>query len=352
MENNQPYVRVVGNAPEEQKEQARERVRKALSDSKSVFPEKIKKQLAELEYPKSEEELQVIDFVNNTIKSELEDCGVKKQDIPDIPAENYHIIPPELYVKLNDQGSNAAAFIDKQMMIFRADVVRANPFFFGSLAFHERGHIASSLKFEVNRSSMPDEFYASRYREGWSMRASQKSKKEGNSHSHFDGVHEALMTMLQKKMTPRLFELPMFSREKKFRESDEGKRAMKEISERYKVPEDEIIWFNPENTREGDFYSFQKQRQTLGYVFSEIHEQFPGKSVEEIYKDFLNAHSTGRFMSIAHLVEDTFGKRSFRLLGSMGTDPNSAVMTLEILKIARLDFLKEQDSGTETDLTK
>jgi hypothetical protein len=46
----------------------------------------------------------------------------------------------------------------------------------------------------------------------------------------------------------------------------------------------------------------------------------------------LNAHFTGRLLEIGRLVEKTFGKESFRILGNMDTDGKSAVLCFETLK--------------------
>ena len=59
-------------------------------------------------------------------------------------------------------------------------------------------------------------------------------------------------------------------------------------------------------------------------------------NADEVFQEFSNAQFNGRLMTIARLVEGTFGKGSFRILGNMDTDSNSATLCLETLKKLRL----------------
>ena len=57
-------------------------------------------------------------------------------------------------------------------------------------------------------------------------------------------------------------------------------------------------------------------------VTEEIINNYPEKYVskEAIRKEFLKAHFNGNFLKIAQLIENTFGKGSFRTLGMMNTN--------------------------------
>jgi hypothetical protein len=336
-------VRVIGNAPEEEKNRAIEKMQKALSDSLSLFSEKKREKITTLEYQKTEQEMEVLDITNEILKEIMEKSGAKSYDIS---PENFHIVPPELYKEIDKKPSHAGSMMAKQSVFFNATSVKDNPFFFGTLCVHEGTHLRGHLTLEMSElSNDPDNFNISRFREGWSVNASLKKIKEDKGHHHFEGVHEGIASLVQKNSIPLLLELPMFTEEKKWRESDEGKSIWTERAKEYGVPEEEIIWINPKNANDCRGLGYQEQRETLEYVFSELQKEFPEKyeTDEDVYKEFLKAHFTGRLLPIARDVEKTFGEEGFRILGNMETDKNSGILTLETLKKRRMRMLKKSE---------
>jgi len=57
----------------------------------------------------------------------------------------------------------------------------------------------------------------------------------------------------------------------------------------------------------------------------------------------LKAHFTGNLLTIKKLVEKTFGKRSFLVLGNMTNDHESGVLHLETLKVFRRDQIRQKN---------
>ena len=101
---NMPEFRMIGSASEENKNKVKEDLNKALFEQfESMSPED-RDRLAELEYPKSEKELKLIDFTNIETSKLMEEAGIEPYDIP---PENYHIIPPELFNKISRPIANA-----------------------------------------------------------------------------------------------------------------------------------------------------------------------------------------------------------------------------------------------------
>ncbi|MFA6565383.1 MAG: hypothetical protein WCT48_01440 [Candidatus Paceibacterota bacterium] len=340
---NEKEVRVIGNASDEQKEQARKRVEKTLSDPESAFSEAAKEKLARLEYPKSKEEIEIIRFINERLKSLMKECGAEPYDIS---AENFHILPPDLYHEMNNNEDNhASAVIYQQKVLIDADSVRGNLLFFASLAAHESAHLRGHLALEVNESPQSGHFDETRYRRGWTVGSSRKKKEEGEGHSHFMGVHEAIATMVQKNMIGEILELPLFADEKELRESETWGKVKALVSEIKKIPEDDIIWVNPKNLEEGESYGYPAQRKTLEYVFFEVQKQFPEqyKTADDVYQEFLKAQFTGQMLSVARMIEKTFGEGSFRTLGNMDKGENSGIITLEALKKARMRTLRDAE---------
>lgn len=110
----------------------------------------------------------------------------------DIPAENFHIVPPELYKRISDDdGMNAITFIMRQAIFFNARHFRDNPVNFGAVVFHELLHLKSFLAVEVNEEG--DEINATTYRSGVSVRALQRYGYHGKYHHHFWGLNEAIV---------------------------------------------------------------------------------------------------------------------------------------------------------------
>jgi len=57
----------------------------------------------------------------------------------------------------------------------------------------------------------------------------------------------------------------------------------------------------------------------------------------------LKSNFSGKLLSIASLVEKTFGEGYFRILGTMTNKPDSAIQMLEVLRKARLRKTKNKD---------
>ncbi|MFZ2072547.1 MAG: hypothetical protein WAV10_02630, partial [Minisyncoccia bacterium] len=121
-------------------------------------------------------------------------------------------------------------------------------------------------------------------------------------------------------------------------ESDEAKELKKKLSDKKKIPEDDIVWIGNKGENDWEIITYMRQREVLNFVCAEIQKQFPDQyqSADEVYKVFLNAHFTGKLLELARLVDGTFGEGSFRLLGNMTVDKESGVLTYEALKKARI----------------
>lgn len=334
-----PDFRTIGSASLEHKEKIRdELVEKLFSHFESLSPED-QKILEKQEYPKTEVELALIGFANRETSRLMQDADVEPHDIPE---ENYHIIPTELYEKIAGEGSSATAKSTEQGIIFDAAEVRGNAVYFGAVALHETLHLKARLVMEV--SGNEDKISATPYREGVSIRALQKQGYHGEYHTHFDGLHEAIVAETEKRFLGKLLDEPQLSKEKEWLETKEAKDLKKKISEIKGVPEEDIVWVGEGGDNDWERVGYSSQRMVLSYLCDEIHKEFSGeyKSPDEVYKVFLNAHFTGRLLSIARLIEKTFGEGSFRLLGNMETDKVSGLKHLDSLKKERMRFLRDK----------
>mgnify|MGYP000868879778 CR=1 FL=1 len=327
-----PKIRIIGGASIEKKEQTRKEIEQALfSHFESLSPQE-RELLKKFEYPKSEKELALIDFANEETSRLMQEAGIEPYDVP---VENYHIIPPELYKKVVGDSGTAATFNTKQGIIFNAQNFRDNPVNFGATALHETLHLKAHFSMEVQEEG--DEVSKTPYREGVTVRALQSYGYHEKYHHHFAGLHEAIVAETEKRLLGKLLDRPELAKEKEWLASDEAKEMRKKLAEKKEIPEDDIIWVGKKGENDWETVSYLQQRNVLNYVCEEIQKQFPDEyqSADDVYKVFLNAHFTGRLLPLARLVEKTFGEGSFRLLGNMDTDKQSGVLHLEALKKAR-----------------
>lgn len=330
-----PEFRIVGDTSAKEKEKVKKEIKQALFNHFESLSSQEREQFEKFEYPKSEKELALINFVNKESDELMREAGIEPYDIP---AENYHIIPPELYKKVAS-GGTAKTFNIKQEIIFDAQYFRDNPVYFGTTSFHEMLHLKAH--FSVEKEKGGNKVNKTSYRQGVVAEASQRNRNIGSSHAHFKGLDEAIVSAQEKKLLPKLLDLPLLKEEKKWLMSDEAKGLREKLAVKEKIPEDDFIWIGKKRDNDYDdyeFVSYQRPRQVLDYVCAEIQKQFPDlyENTDDVSKEFLKTNFTGQLLIIARLVEETFGEGSFRLLGNMDTDRQSAILTLETLKKARI----------------
>ncbi|MCC6520834.1 hypothetical protein IT403_02545 [Candidatus Nomurabacteria bacterium] len=323
-----PVIRTIGNASSEKKEMSKKEIINALFNHFESLSPQEEEELRKHEYPKSEKEISVINFANQETSRLMKEAGIEPYDIP---TENFHIIPSDLYKKAGGDNSIARAFTNKQGILFDAQEFRDNPLHFGSTAIHESLHLKAHLSLEVQEKG--EKIRKTPYREGVTIKALQGH----DFHRHFAGLHETIVAETQKRLLPKLLDCPALITQKEWLLSDEAKKIKNELIEKRKIPESDIIWVGKKGDDDWESIQYTQQRKVLNYVCDEIKKQFPNeyKNIDDVYKVFLNAHFTGRLLDIAKIVEKTFGEGSFRILGNMETDRESGVLHLESLKKAR-----------------
>lgn len=335
---NGPDVRVVGNVSEEIKAEARQRIKNLFGeDHFENLPEEAQEEFKKFEYPKTKEELLLIDLANKETNEIMRKCGVVPRGVSE---ENLHIVPDNLYSralgKSESNTSTASTVQSLQMVVYKAGSVRGDDFYFGDTTFHEMLHLKSYFAVQVKE----EEGLVERkdFRGGLSAHSSFKKDEQGEKHEHLRGLDEAVIVREEKKFAKgALYDLPMFKEEKDWFNSLEADGKKNSLSRKYGIPKESILWVSRED--EGGFIhaAYCGQAKTYEYVLSEIQKQFSQryKDSDEVSLEFLKGFFTGKLLGVAKLVEKTFGKGSFRVLGSMGADDNSAINILEILKSLR-----------------
>jgi hypothetical protein len=329
-----PGMRVVGGASEEYKQQERKRIESLLYENHlDSLNETDRDELEEHEIEKSPSHLAAINFANEYSNQLREDAGVESYDIPD---RNFHLMPRKLYEKAFGTNSGGVALQKHQAVALNADRFKDNPISFALTTVHETLHLKGHQVSEVE--DVEDGTRTSLRRMGFSALSSQKNNNEGKDHEHFLGLHEAVVSELEKRSIPEILKLESLKEEVARLSRADNLDTIKDISQNKKIPVDEIIWISKDKS-EFRTLPYRAQRQVLDYVCNEIFSQFPAdfEFVDNVYNLFFQSQFSGKLLSIAYYVEQTFGTNGFRTLGNMGRDPGSAVLCLETLKKMRAD---------------
>ena len=339
-------IKIVGKASEEIKKKEHEKIERLYFDHlrnvSGYFDPKDIEEIRSLEYFKTPKEIQSIEIANKLTSDLMKECSV---DPYSITPENIHIVPPELYKKLGKARTLATGVPLWGAALFNAEHFRGRPLLFCYGLIHELLHLKAYLSLEVNESKVNNKDDAKKTirRQGLILYGSQKN----SFHEHFRGLDEAIVEETTKRLFSKIFEFEEFKQEKEWLSSPEAQTKKEKYAKEYNIPKEEIIWVFPIDDKDlkHKFYEnpYRSQREVLKYVCEEIQKQFSDKfkNPDDVYKLFLKAHFDGNILEIGRLVEKTFGKSSFRVLGSMDEDENSGELCLEHLKKARRIMLSK-----------
>lgn len=337
-----PSLKIIGNIHDENKREVEEKFKNKLFNHINSLPKRAQEEIKKLEYKKTKEQLKFIDMANKETNELMRYCGVESFDIP---IDNFHILPPDLYkVAGGIPNTIGTASYENQAILFDALKVGDNDFVFANSAFHESLHLKSVLIIQVEEQK--NGLRERQYRSGVDvLNTIKNNNKTGENILYFNGLHEAIVSVEEKKFNKKLLDLPDFKNEKKSLE--ENKEEILKISENKKIPIEDFSFFkkgeDDQDSRWG-VLGYRKQREVYDYICREILKNGEGKyrDLGDVQKEFLKAHFTGKILSIARIVEDTFGENSFRILGGMGVDDESTIKTRKILENMRRQVLKKR----------
>ncbi len=327
-----PNLRVIGGVSEEEKEKVAQEMSDKLYRHVETLPEKVQEKIKSFELKKTAEEIAFIDFANEETNRLMQEVGIEPYDVP---YENVHVIPDEEFKKESDT-KGGLAFQMNQAILIHEENRKFGPSE-GLTIFHEMMHIKAHLTIEVQKEN--DELIKNLYRSGMDVGSSVKDNSRGGHHWHFLGLNEAIVATQEKKSFEALLNIPEMSEYKKLLKTEKYKTEfLQEVARHAGVPVDEVEFANEEDYKT---FSYRKQREVLDYVMEEVQAEFPEKykSKDDVFKEFLKSHFTGRLLPIARLVESVFGRGSFRELGNMGArdgEEGNSVLIMESLKKFRL----------------
>jgi hypothetical protein len=336
-----PEFRIVGNISPEEKEKEKERIIDQLHGNHlGEISEKNRRKLEMAEYPKTEQELALIDLADEKTIELMDRLGVKSYSVPE---RNLHIVPTEIYDEFKDSSSTAMAIATQQAIFFNVSKARRSNIQFGRVAYHEMLHLKAHLSMEVNDDVKGNRRRTS-YRLGVGVESLNKNREKDEEYEYFHGLHEAIVSYQEKLFIPDLYKDESVKDEVEWMQSDKAKELIKKESARTGIDESDYAWIS-ENGDSFSFVSYDHLRNAYLYILGQIQLQFPDRfsSVNEVHDEFLKAHFTGHLLGIGKLVDGTFGPGSFRVLGMMN-DKNTTIQTSKYLKGARLRVEKKEES--------
>jgi len=318
-----PEPIVVGSASPERKKAAQQDLMDKFGEAHyEQLSEEAIKILEANEKEKDPYEIEAIKGANKITNEFLAEFGLTEFDIPE---KNVHIIPPNLFRELESKPTTVAlALLEKQAIALDGNATR-QPFMKLSTILHEMTHLKGFLSLEVPEGE------SERFRRtGFTVHA---SLGRGQSFEAFRGMEEGVVAEIEKRYTPRLVrENPYLKGERERQMSEEAVKLKQEIATKEGLDISEIFLVN-EDAKSYATFPYKPQRKVLNYIVDALYEnnedQF--ESRDEAMKLFFKAHFTGNIVPVARLIEQSFGKGSFRTIGMMDTNKNSAAMVMDYL---------------------
>jgi hypothetical protein len=313
-----PNLGVVGNASEKLGEGFLDLIQERFNSLEAQFTEEEIKEIEKEEVKKTPEQIAMINFINDEINQLMEKFGIESFDVPE---KNIHLLNREFFnKKFAKEGYSNRSFFDpsRQMILVCADKFDNDIKLldFAHTIFHEILHMKGKNVFEIFWNNDETISYKT-YRVGYMAESTNEKDLGGKKHKHFEGFTEAIVeTQTKSFVVDKLLKLP------------ENKKYLDKYNESVKNS-------NGLNDGFGGMYD----RKVLDFVCDEIAKEFPEKYLnkESVFEEFLKANFTGRILETGRLVEKTFGKGSFRILGDMNPDTDSTSELIEKLKNNRIE---------------
>lgn len=348
IENSRPEPLVVGNSSEEEKREVKKdfllKFKEGHFRSLKDYPE-ILNSLENLEYPKKNYEKKAIKKANEILGNYLKKYTNNSFSVPE---ENIHIVPNELFLKFYNEEALGVCFLDDQIIFINASKLN-NEISKVLTIFHEMTHLVSFVSFNSFEN------FKGLRRGGLVVYSlfdieefeNNNDKSAIYSLPYFDGLNEALVTYLEKK---HFFDIisshPVLIKKYKKVNTQENKDFIKKMNLSLNLPEDEVLLiddfsFDEQKRIITTNFPYYEQRLVLNYLMQEIAEDNK-LSKEQVEDLFLKAYFSGQLKNLAEAIEKSFGKGSFRKVGEMTIEENSAIFCLKDLKLKRKEIKRKK----------
>lgn len=308
-----PEIRIVGHdISEKGKKEANKLLAGLFGESHLLdLSQEIRDKLKENEKEKDQIDVDIIRLANDITNELLEDLGCQTFDIPE---NNIHILPSGYYKEVHPsvRKSLAVTLIVVQAILIN-DELKTDPHGYAESMAHEMSHLKGYFAEELVRDIAKETAARDRnnhydmrnYRAGLSIFSLSKKDRRLKSEQivSFKGLNEAVVSSIDEECGKEVL----------------ARANLREISSQEK--------------KEGNFYIslYYGQKRVLNFIIDSIAER-EGVRAEDIRRQFYKAHFDGKILGLARMIEKTFGRGSFRFIGTMDKDDDSAKRVLDYLQ--------------------
>jgi hypothetical protein len=293
---------------------------------RKMFEKEFKTQdIESFEREKTQEEINLIKDLVPFLNTFFESYGLEPISIT---PDHFHFIDKDKLDPTNpgnkiliDRMENRGAggfVINKQRFVFFPDL--GSKIKIAEVIVHEVIHAHSFISLTAGED----------FTEGYNVRriGTTITPREGHGESYFPQIEEAIVETLTIEFCKRYFrKIP--SLVKDMENNDKVKQDFFSDEENQKGLEgydlNEITYIERLQSRNAysiDFSPYKPERLKLEKLIADIYEKHQDqfKNKKEVFKEFVQAHATGRLLRIAHLIDDTYGKGSFAELARDTTE--------------------------------
>jgi len=326
-----PPIPVFGPVLEEEKQKVSEGFQQKFKEGEfTELTDDLLEKIRKLEYEKKSYELGFITVANQIINRLREKYGLPAFDVSE---KNIHILPPELFKSFTTKPFSALHDYQRQLIAADAEKLRSfnNRIVNASTLFHEMEHLKGFLSLDIiqkdGKTKVADRRIGLMVSEGY------KKAEKDEWYESFRGLNEAVVSELECRHGLEVASAssdPVTQKEIKWLTSEEALNFKKEALKNRSIALEEIEWIS----RDGKIWIFRPYRElrrVLQYIVKQISEKV-GKKIEDVYDLFFKAHFTGDIREIAYLIDHAFGKGSFRVVGMMTGEHESASQMLDHLR--------------------
>lgn len=328
MERFSSFKRVVGAASELEKQEI-------LDKHADIYAEQDFPEIERFEREKTPEEQAILELANNATNELLQKYEVEGFSIPD---KNIHIIPEKDWHR--EKGSALYNSMAQAIAIREAPA----KIVFLKKVFHEMLHFKSYNALQVisDAKAKVDE-----YRVGLVVVTRDGEKR------FFKFLNEAVTEELTKKFIVRLFDDPLFLRERERTAEIMNRYPNARTSQGsmlfngevfYADTLDDDTWkdaigrvFGRERNRAliSESFTHEAERDFLSSLVDRLYQKnlTEFNSQEEIFDLFAKAALSGNLLRIGKLIDRTFGRGTFCKIGEMGNDQSVQKEMFDLLQI-------------------
>ena len=248
---------------------------------------------------KSDEQVSLIRLVDGLVEEFVR--PITEDDYVSVPLDNFYIVPSDVFLSLrvSSSDSRGICYPYYKSIVLHEDCTRST-LDFVSVVTHEILHACARV------------FKRPHYRVGLQV---------GDT---FEGLTEGVICYIEMMLHPHLLKSPLLSAErcrfeKLFADLPENERS-------------EDISFFDSSTGAPVFFGYNDLAEFLHQISLEIKDALSIESVKDVLYAFFRAHFTGHLLPLARIVEKSFGRGAFRVLGDMGKDEDWGFKTFTALK--------------------